>query len=43
MITEIYPPVGGIYSNTTWVYDDTANTIKVIDPRGNYSVIYFDG
>ena len=43
MITEIYPPVAGIYSNTTWMYNDSANTMKVINPRGNYSVIYFDG
>ena len=43
MITEIYPEVNSMYSNTTWVYNDTANTMKVIDPRGNYSISYFDG
>ena len=43
MITEIYPEVNSVYSNTTWVYNDTANTMKVINPRGNYSISYFDG
>jgi RHS repeat-associated protein len=43
MITEIYPPVGGVYANTTFAYNDTANTVKTIDERGNYSISYFDG
>ncbi|HXQ92906.1 MAG TPA: hypothetical protein VN739_07845, partial [Nitrososphaerales archaeon] len=43
LTTQIYPAVSGIYANTTRVFNNTANTMKTIDPRGNYTIQYFDG
>jgi RHS repeat-associated protein len=43
LTTQIYPAVSGIYANTTYVYNDTANTMKTIDARGNYTIQHFDG